>query len=79
MDTTTTDTALLAEVEALIAETAEQDARIEALLSRPVRLSVTSQLAALRALADENAAALDAIEAEQAAISAQLDALERGE
>ncbi len=78
MDHTTIDTdtaALMAEVDALIAETAEQDARIEALLSRPVRLSVTSQLAALRALADENAAALDAIEREQAAIAAELEAM----
>ena len=76
-DTTATDTdALLAEVEALIVETAEQDARIDALLARPVVIrSVSGRIAALQALSAENAAALDAIEAEQAAIAAQLDEL----
>lgn len=80
MDTTaTTDTAaLLAEMDAFIAECAATDARVEALLAQPVVIrSISGRLAALQALAAENAAALDAIEAEQVAISAQLDALER--
>ena len=79
MDITTTDIdtdALLADVEALFAECAETDARVEALLAQPVVIrSISGRLAALQALAAENAAALDAIEAEQAAISAQLDAM----
>ena len=74
--TTTIDT-LTAEVEALLAETAATDARIDALLAKPVHLSIGSQLAALRQLSAENSAALDAIEAEQALIAAQLDDLER--
>lgn len=74
--TTTIDT-LTAEVEALLAETAATDARIDALLAQPVHLSISSQLAALRQLAAEESAALDAIEAEQAVIAAQLDELER--
>ena len=80
---TTTDidaAALLAECDALLAECAQTDARVEALLAQPVVIrSISGRLAALQALAAENAAALDAIEAEQAAISAQLDALERGD
>lgn len=79
MDITTTDIdtdALMAEVEALIAECAETDARVDALLAQPVVIrSISGRMAALQALAAENAAALDAIEAEQAAISAQLDAM----
>lgn len=79
-DTTDTDTAaLLAEVEALIAETTEQDARIEALLARPYHRSITSQLAELRVGIEGLAADTAARRDEQAAISAQLDALERGE
>lgn len=82
MDTTaTTDTAaLLAEMDAFIAECAATDARVEALLAQPVVIrSISGRLAALQALAAENAAALDTIEAEQAAISAALDALEQGD
>lgn len=75
--TTTTIDTLAAEVEALEAEWAATDARLEALLARPVHRSIGSQLAALRQLATENSAALDAIEAEQAVIAAQLDELER--
>jgi hypothetical protein len=80
MDTTTTDlTALEAELAAMEAESAEQDARIDALLARPVGRSITSQLAALQALAAENAAALDAIEAEEAEIERQIEALEQAD
>lgn len=83
MDTTTTTTdtaALLAEMDAFIAECAATDARVEALLAQPVVIrSISGRLAALQALAAENAAALDTIEAEQAAISAALDALEQGD
>ena len=76
--TTDTDTAaLLAECEALLAAAAATDARIDALLAKPVHMSVSSQLAALRQLAAENTAALDAIEAEQALIATQLDELGR--
>lgn len=75
---TTTDTAaLLAEMDAFLAECAETDARVEALLAQPLVItSISGRLAALQAMHAENAAALDAIEAEQAAIAAQLDALE---
>jgi hypothetical protein len=74
-----TDTsALLAECEALLAEAAATDARIDALLAQPLVItSLAGQLASLQQLAAENTAALDAIEAEQAAIAAQLDELER--
>lgn len=74
--TATIDT-LTAEVEALLADAAAADARIDALLAKPVHLSIGSKLAALRQLSAENSAALDAIEAEQAVIAAQLDELER--
>lgn len=78
MDNATTDTdGLLAEMDAFLAECAETDARVEALLAQPVVIrSISGRLAALQAMHAENAAALDAIEAEQAAIAAQLDALE---
>ena len=79
MDTSTDLTALEAELDALLAESAEQDARIETLLARPVGRSITSQLAALQALSAENAAALDAIEAEQAEIERQIEALEQAD
>lgn len=80
MDTTTTTDGLLADLDALFAECAATDARIDALLAQPVVIrSISGRLAALQAMHAENAAALDAIEAEQAAISAQLDALERAD
>ena len=77
-NTTTTDiNGLLAEMDAFIAECAETDARVDALLAQPVVIrSISGRLAVLQAMHAENAAALDAIEAEQAAIAAQLDALE---
>lgn len=79
MDHTTIDTdtaALMAEVDALLAQCAETDARVEALLARPVVIASTAgRIAALQALSAENTAALDAIEAEQAAIAAELEAM----
>lgn len=75
--TTDIDTAaLMAEVDALIAECVETDARIDALLARPVVIrSISGRIAALQALSAENTAALDAIEREQAAIAAELEAM----
>lgn len=77
--TTATDTAgLLAECDALLMEAAATDARVEALLAQPLVItSISGRLAALRQQSAENTTALDAIEAEQALIAAQLDALER--
>ena len=77
MEHTTTIDTLAAEVHALEAEWAATDARLEALLARPVHRSIGSQLAQMERQLAENSAALDAIEAEQAAIAAQLDELER--
>ena len=69
---------LTAEVEALLADAVATDARTEALLAQPLVItSMAGQLAVLRRLSAENSAALDAIEAEQALIAAQLDELER--
>lgn len=69
--------ALLAECEALLAEAAATDARIDALLARPIHRSITGQLAALRTGIDALAADTAARQAEQAAISAELDQIER--
>lgn len=77
MDTTTDLTALEAEVDALLAESAEQDARIEALLARPVGRSITSQLAALRIGIEALAADTAARQAEQDEIERQIKALEQ--
>jgi hypothetical protein len=76
---TTTDTdALLAEMDAFLAECAATDARVEALLAQPVVIrSISGRLAALQAIAAENATALDAIEAEQAEIERQIEELEQ--
>jgi hypothetical protein len=78
--TTTTDLAALeAEVAALEAVGAEQDARIDALLARsqpaPVG-TIRQQMDAIRAGLAAHSEALDAIEREQAEIAAALDALE---
>jgi hypothetical protein len=79
MDTTDTDLdALMAEIDAMEAAWRETSARLDALLARPVPVhSISGRIAALQALSAENAAALDAIEREQAAIAAQLDEMER--
>lgn len=75
--TATIDT-LMADVEALLADAVATDARTEVLLAQPLVItSMAGQLAVLRQLSAENSAALDAIEAEQALIAAQLDELER--
>lgn len=76
---TTTDTdALLAEMDTFLAECAATDARVEALLAQPVVIrSISGRLAALQAIAAENATALDAIEAEQAEIERQIEELEQ--
>lgn len=76
---TTTDTdALLAEMDAFLAECAATDARVEALLAQPVVIrSISGRLAALQAIAAENATALDAIEAELAEIERQIEELEQ--
>lgn len=76
---TTTDTdALLAEMDAFLAECAATDARVKALLAQPVVIrSISGRLAALQAIAAENATALDAIEAEQAEIERQIEELEQ--
>jgi hypothetical protein len=53
MDHTTTDIdidALTAEVDALLAEGAAMDARVDALLAEPIHRSITSQLADLAAM-----------------------------
>ena len=78
---TTTDTdALLAEMDAFLAECAATDARVEALLAQPVVIrSISGRLAALQAIAAENATALDAIEAEQSEIERQIEALEQAD
>jgi serine phosphatase RsbU (regulator of sigma subunit) len=79
-DTTTTDLAALeAEIDALIAAGAEQDARVEALLARPIERVVTTRerIDALWAGVTELAAASAEIERQQAEISAALDALEQ--
>ena len=75
-DITATDmTALLAEVDALLAATAEHDARLEALLARPYHRSNATRLAELQATAAECAALSDQIDAEQAELDAELTAL----
>lgn len=76
-DTTTTDIAALeAELDALLTEDAAMHQRVDALLAQPVVIrSVSGRLADLQQVAAEHTAALDAIEAEQAAIAAQLDEL----
>lgn len=53
MDHTTTDVdidALMAEVDALLAEGAAMDARVDALLAKPIHRSITTQLADLAAM-----------------------------
>lgn len=77
---TTTDLAALeAEVDALQAAGAEQDARIDALLARPLAAPVATTRRALDALRDalvEHSQALDAIEQEQAELAAAIEALQ---
>lgn len=73
--TPTTDTdALLAEVDALLAEGAALDARIEALLATGSPAVRMADLALQMELGRQE---LDQIEAEQAEIERQIEALER--
>jgi hypothetical protein len=75
-DTTTTDLAALeAEIDALIAAGAEQDARVEALLCSTGTTAM--RLADLQLAAQHHAAELDRIERQQRALDRQLTALER--
>lgn len=72
--TTTTDIAALeAEVDALLAETAVMDARVEALLRTG---STAVRMADLALQLELNRRELDQIEQEQRAIEAAIDALE---
>jgi hypothetical protein len=72
--TTTTDTdALLAEVDALLAETAATDARIEALLRTGSPAVVMADLALQMELGRQE---LDQIERDQLAIEAAINAME---
>ena len=72
--TTTTDTAaLLAEVEALLVESAALDARTDALLAKGSPAVVMADLALQLEIGRRE---LDEIEREQAAIGAAIDALE---
>jgi len=72
--TTTTDTdALLAEVNALLAETAATDARIEALLRTGSPAVVMADLALQMELGRQE---LDQIERDQLAIEAAINAME---
>lgn len=75
--TTPTDLAAMeAEIAALEAASTAQDARVEALLASWQPMPTTAQLVAgLRADITAHGRALDAIEAEQAEISAAIDHL----
>jgi hypothetical protein len=56
MDHTTADIdidALMAEVDALLAEGAAMDARVDALLAKPIHRSITTQLADLAAMSQQ--------------------------
>jgi hypothetical protein len=56
MDHTTPATdidALMAEVDALLAEGAAMDARVDALLAKPIHRSITTQLADLAAMSQQ--------------------------
>ena len=76
-DTATTD-ALMREIDALIAECAETDARVDALLATPVPIhSIAGRMAALRSGLDALAAENDALEREQAELERQIAELER--
>jgi len=76
--TTTTDTdALLADVDALIEQAAETDARVDALLDAWQPQNTTSALRRLQRTARHTARLSALVERQQAALAAQLDAMER--
>jgi len=75
---TTTDTdALLADVNALIERSAETDARVDALLDTWQPQTTTSALRRLQRTARHTARLSALVERQQAALTAQLDAMER--
>ena len=75
---TTTDTdALLADVDALIERSAETDARVDALLDGWAPQTTTSALRRLQRTARHTARLSALVERQQAALAAQLDAMER--
>ena len=76
--TTTTDTdALLADVDALIERSAETDARVGALLDAWQPQTTTSALRRLQRTARHTARLSALVERQQAALAAQLDAMEQ--
>ena len=76
-DTTTTDTdSLLADVDALIERSAETDARVDALLDTWQPQTTTSALQAPQRTARHTARLSALIERQQAALAAQLNAME---
>ena len=75
---TTTDTdALLADVDALMEQSAETDARVDALLDAWQPQTTTSALRRLQRTARHTARLSALVERQQAALAAQLDAMER--
>jgi len=74
---TTTDTdALLADVDALIEQSAATDARVDALLDAWQPQATTSALRRLQRTARHTARLSALVERQQAALAAQLDAME---
>ena len=74
---TTTDTdALLADVDAQIEQSAETDARVDALLDSWTPQTATSALRRLQRTARHTARLSALVERQQAALAAQLDAME---
>ena len=74
---TTTDTdALLADVDALIEQSATTDARVDALLDGWAPQTTTNALRRLQRTARHTARLSALIERQQAALAAQLDAME---
>ena len=76
--TTTTDTdALLADVDALLEQSAATDARVDALLDSWKPQTTTSALRRLQRTARHTARLSALIERQQAALTAQLDTMEQ--
>jgi hypothetical protein len=78
MEDTTTDTdSLLADVDALIEQAVETDARVDALLDAWQPQTTTSAMKRLQRTARHTARLSALIERQQAALTAQLDDMER--
>ena len=75
--TTTDADALLADVDALIEQAAATDARVDALLDTWQPQTTTSALRRLQRTARHTARLSALVERQQAALAAQLDAMER--